>query len=260
MLVSSLSAAFVTGRTLYGQNVRTLDEVFDLIDKDKGGTVDRYELGAALNRMGLGLKPAHVDALMEVFDEDGGGEIERHEFHNVMKRGGWGRPRKLPWERARGKPPPTEDLEQPAETTKPTKGLGERDQENVLRVLVASLERGFKEGRSLYGRKIRSLAEFFNEVDKDGSGSVDLAELTQALKRLGLGLKPKHVEALMELFDEDKSGEVDWAEFQKIMRRGGWGQAWREEGPILTLILTSALINYDNLGRTLTLPNPNHNT
>ena len=38
-------------------------------DKDKGGTVDRYELGAALNRMGLGLKPAHVDALMEVFDE-----------------------------------------------------------------------------------------------------------------------------------------------------------------------------------------------
>ena len=91
--------------------------------------------------------------------KDGGGEIERHEFHNVMKRGGWGRPRKLPWERARGKPPPTEDLEQPAETTKPTKGLGERDQENVLRVLVASLERGFKEGRSLYGRKIRSLAE-----------------------------------------------------------------------------------------------------
>ena len=34
MLVSSLSAAFVTGRTLYGQNVRTLDEVFDLIGPD----------------------------------------------------------------------------------------------------------------------------------------------------------------------------------------------------------------------------------
>ena len=54
------------GRKLYGQRIRSLDDFFDAVDKDGGGSVDREELTAALRRLGLGLKPSHIDTLMEV--------------------------------------------------------------------------------------------------------------------------------------------------------------------------------------------------
>ena len=64
-------------------------------------SVDHEELSGALRRLGLGLKPSHIDTLMEasqhsrvasrghrqwwqVFDEDGGGEIDREEFRKIL--------------------------------------------------------------------------------------------------------------------------------------------------------------------------------
>jgi len=85
-------------RKLYGKKVKTIDEFFDAVDRDGGGSVDREELGGALKRLGLGLKKEHIDILMEVFDEDGGGEIERDEFREKLEWAGWGKKQKLPWQ------------------------------------------------------------------------------------------------------------------------------------------------------------------
>ena len=99
-MISALNAAFMHGRRLYGQKVKTIDEFFDAVDKDGGDSIDREELSGALKRLGLGLKKEHIDILMEVFDEDGGGEIERDEFREKLEWAGWGKKQKLPWEMA----------------------------------------------------------------------------------------------------------------------------------------------------------------
>ena len=72
--------------------------------------------------------------------------------------------------------------------------------------------------------KISSIDVFFDAVDRDCSGSVDQAELTAALRRLGLGLKLCHISALMEAFDEDGSGEISREEFTKTLEWAGWGK------------------------------------
>merc|ERR1712166_1691411 len=98
MLVFSLNAAFMQGRRLYSIKVKSIDDFFDAVDSDSGGSVDREELSAALRRLGLGLNPGHIHTLMEVFDEDGGGEIERDEFTKILEWAGGGKKQKLPWQ------------------------------------------------------------------------------------------------------------------------------------------------------------------
>ena len=53
----------------------------------------------------------------------------------------------------------------------------------------------------------------FRQFDRNGSGSLDRAELQSALQMMGVKLSGAQLEALMGHFDPDGSGEVDYAEF-----------------------------------------------
>jgi len=62
-----------------------LRAIFDHIDLDKGGTIDREELQVALQGAGKALTQAQIDALMNAADEDGNGEIDFPEFRDILK-------------------------------------------------------------------------------------------------------------------------------------------------------------------------------
>eukprot|EP00192_Tetraselmis_astigmatica_P010124 CAMPEP_0117650584 /NCGR_PEP_ID=MMETSP0804-20121206/1617_1 /TAXON_ID=1074897 /ORGANISM="Tetraselmis astigmatica, Strain CCMP880" /LENGTH=948 /DNA_ID=CAMNT_0005456465 /DNA_START=82 /DNA_END=2927 /DNA_ORIENTATION=+ len=61
------------------------------------------------------------------------------------------------------------------------------------------------------------LREAFDLIDQDGSGAIDVDELEEAFKVLGMKVSRRQVEEMMEEVDEDGSGEVELAEFEQIM-------------------------------------------
>lgn len=53
--------------------------------------------------------------------------------------------------------------------------------------------------------------------DKDGSGSIDVVELKDALRALGIFLKKEEVKQTMLKVDKDGSGAIDQEEFLALM-------------------------------------------
>ena len=53
--------------------------------------------------------------------------------------------------------------------------------------------------------------------DKDGSGSIDVNELRDAMKALGIHIKKDMLRELMNKVDKDGSGEIDDQEFAALM-------------------------------------------
>jgi Ca2+-binding EF-hand superfamily protein len=70
---------------------RIIGHIFDLIDADKSGVLDKKEVGETLASWGLKRFKGEEktdDALEEfwTFDEDGDGTLSRAEFHNMWKK------------------------------------------------------------------------------------------------------------------------------------------------------------------------------
>lgn len=53
--------------------------------------------------------------------------------------------------------------------------------------------------------------------DKDGSGSIDVVELKDAMRALGINQKKSTIKALMTKVDKDGSGAIDQTEFLALM-------------------------------------------
>ena len=70
---------------------RIIGHIFDLLDTDKSGVLDKKEVGETLASWGLKRfkgEEKKDDALEEfwAFDEDGDGTLSRAEFHNMWKK------------------------------------------------------------------------------------------------------------------------------------------------------------------------------
>ena len=57
-----------------------LRELFDLIDADRSGFLDRDEIQNLAGRLGKHLTAAQLDEAMDEMDQDGGGEVDFDEF------------------------------------------------------------------------------------------------------------------------------------------------------------------------------------
>ncbi|CAN0299933.1 unnamed protein product, partial [Scytosiphon promiscuus] len=60
--------------------------VFDLVDRDGGGTVTKEELGELMDTLGIEATPEEVDLMIDEIDQDNNGEIDFEEFVAVMSR------------------------------------------------------------------------------------------------------------------------------------------------------------------------------
>ena len=61
-------------------------EIFDLVDKDKGGSISRDELGELMDTLGIWASKEEIDLMINEIDEDNNGEIDFEEFVAVMSR------------------------------------------------------------------------------------------------------------------------------------------------------------------------------
>merc|ERR1711879_296024 len=60
----------------------------------------------------------------------------------------------------------------------------------------------------------------FKGADRNGNGSLDLAELSLMLRRIVPGVSHEHVQEIMKRFDEDRSSEIDLPEFSRWLYSG----------------------------------------
>lgn len=91
-----------------------------------------------------------------------------------------------------------------------------RDKNNRQRVKIKRMIKGTV---NLTREQVDEINEAFKLFDKDGSGMIDIDELKDAMKALGLAYDKKKVKELMEQADKDGSGQIDQEEFIALMAR-----------------------------------------
>jgi Ca2+-binding EF-hand superfamily protein len=65
-----------------GDSIVACRALFDRIDVDGSGTLDRNEISMLATKMGRGLKAEELDAAMAAMDKDGNGTVDFDEFYS----------------------------------------------------------------------------------------------------------------------------------------------------------------------------------
>ena len=68
------------------QQLEEFREVFNLFDKDGGGTISASELGTVMRTLGQNPSELEVETMIREVDKDGNGEIDFEEFCKLMVR------------------------------------------------------------------------------------------------------------------------------------------------------------------------------
>ena len=79
------------------------------------------------------------------------------------------------------------------------------------------IKRVTKKTKYLTQEQVEEIENAFILFDKDNSGSIDIHELKDALKALGVFLKRDEVKQMMTKVDKDGSGAIDQEEFMALM-------------------------------------------
>merc|ERR1711920_566861 len=75
--------------------------------------------------------------------------------------------------------------------------------------------------RSLFGQEVRDEAAFFHVVDRTSDGKVELQELRDGIKRLGMFIELEKLTAFCKMYDTDSTGRIDLVE---LARTCGWSR------------------------------------
>ena len=71
--------------------------------------------------------------------------------------------------------------------------------------------------RKLHGHTIADSRAVFAAIDRDHSGTLDLAEFGEAMNRLGLGLNKQQMDSLVQSMNRDGDGSADYAELLSFL-------------------------------------------
>jgi protein phosphatase len=59
----------------------------------------------------------------------------------------------------------------------------------------------------------KSLQDIFNEFDEDGNGYISAVEFRNAIRKLGVALSSRDIDALLAKIDTNQDGRIDYVEF-----------------------------------------------
>jgi Ca2+-binding EF-hand superfamily protein len=163
-----------------------VDAVFNAIDTNGSGSLTRGELSEALARLGYDLLTSELDVLFGHFDRNGDGVVSKKEFLDRIVA-------------VVAAPPPA-----PAPPPPPRAVV---NAERGLADLVSRLQ------RNVGPRGRDAVRTVFNAIDTNGNGRLSREELGVAMVRLGYGLLASELDLLFSRFDKDGSGSVSLAEF-----------------------------------------------
>lgn len=173
-----------------------LVKAFKYFDLDNSGECDKEEWIKALSKIGItGFNNQKLLDLFVIYDENKSGGIDYREFVKAVFH---------------------EDDDEEEEDNQP-KNDNEEDHHDALKnskVMDKFRERILARG----GKGILGLARQFKIFDDNNSGTLDLPELTKAIRDFRVDLSPNEIKILFNLIDTDQSGEVCYDEFLREIR------------------------------------------
>ncbi|CAL4130661.1 unnamed protein product [Meganyctiphanes norvegica] len=137
-----------------------LQKAFDSFDTEKKHSINMENIGNILRMMGVKFSQDNLREIFEEVDDDGSGELEFEEFAQLA-----------------------------------AKFLIEEDEEELK----------------------KELKEAFRIYDKDGQGFITTETLREILREIDNKLTDADLDGIVEEVDEDGSGTVDFDEFMEMM-------------------------------------------
>ena len=195
-------------KALASRAQRAMD-LFRSMDKDSDGSVTKKEFRAALPLLGFDASSTEaIDGLFDTFDADASGKVEFDELHRLLRQG--------------ASVVLAEELQDGAAGEISTdrsnkislrKDITERSEPLKVLESVAQLRESLLDGWT-------RVVDVFRTFDRDASGSVSKSEFRGALPLLGFdGSQTQVVDALFDDMDEDGSGSIEYGEiFRKLER------------------------------------------
>ena len=173
---------------------------FKYFDLDNSGECDREEWLKALTKIGItGFNEQKLLELFEAYDQNKNGSLDYKEFVGAIFND------------------EDEEDEKPKNLNKNNDG---NEGENVKSALKDSkiMDKFREKILSRGGKGILGLARQFKIFDDNNSGTLDLPELTKAIKDFRVDISPNEIKILFSIIDSDQTGEVSYDEFLREIR------------------------------------------
>jgi len=185
-----------------------LRQIFDHIDTDKGGSIDKDELKHALDGAGKKLGDETIDAMLNAADEDANGEISFEEFSAILKGVKATKAASTIGRKFRE----NRDGQKRKKTTK--KSVAEL--KNTTTLARRALDRSL--GAALLARKSNP-KDLVQRWDRKQKGAINRMEFRQGVRDdLGLSFENKDLDEWFDRFDVDAGGTIDEAELKSALK------------------------------------------
>lgn len=213
--------------------VQFYKKMFDSIDEDASGHIDRDELKLLAVKLGRPLADDELDAAMVEMDADKSGSIDFDEFfawfsdvsesdqifREAFDKADLDNTGSL--DRAEVRLVLKQLGDTRVSKAKLESAMREMDPEQSGRVTFDSFQDWWNRRTSLVVLAAKTedprevyLRKQFDKADTDSSGAIDRSELSRLLENIGRPLADSELQLAFELMDDDNSGTIEWLEFK----------------------------------------------
>ena len=184
-----------------------LRAIFDKIDLDRGGTIDRTELRAALSRAGKSLSDEQIEVMMKTADTDQNGEVSFEEFADVLKGVKAARAANIIENRFRQK-----------KLAQSSKKLQKKAVHDIAQSKVLD-RRGLDRALGHALLRQENPKELLREWDRKQKGAINRIEFRTGVRdKLGLNFENKDLDQWFDILDRDGSGTIEEAELKEALQ------------------------------------------
>jgi calcium-binding protein CML len=159
----------------------SLDEVFQIFDRDSDGVINRQDLMDSFNNFGLGLSASDIQKIMKLIDSNRDGAIEMNEFRRVFER--------------------------ELEIKDQTKGFKLNWKDELFNKINNAVK--------TYGL---DLSEAFASFDKNHDGRISKSEFIDVFREMGVSLTKDQTDELWNSMNSDRDGFISYVEFVSQFR------------------------------------------
>ena len=176
---------------------RRLPQLFRKLDPGEAGYLDQSQVEQAMRLLGIDLVNVQAGELsrrLEDVDWDGSGQLDYEQFRAVMQ------------EMFKSSKRGSGVWAQALRRLESALGLSIRNLESAISALDESAFRA-------------RLPAVFEQIDRDGSGAIDMDEMKRAMQSMGVTCSDVELAAMFMEADWDGNGLIDYHEFENLMLR-----------------------------------------
>lgn len=213
--------------------------VFLAFDRDRSGSIDRRELAAALDELGLATDSRQAGDILSRYDTDNSGALELPEFRTLV-----GELRRFQAAAHASSGEPHDEIHQlferydtdysgdidPAELFRALNDLGlasssseaalildKYDADRSRKLDLPEFRKVIHDLRAFHAKASEVVERVFRKFDADSSNSIESHELAAALYALGLQTDSIDASRILRKYDRDSNGRLDIGEFRALV-------------------------------------------